>query len=614
MKNLKTKLVDFIHTINPAVLTSCSIIAATVIIIAAIAVIKNSRTDYVESGVTKDLAAIYENTSSSDEYSSDITESTTNISTTMQEATAETTVAVQPTTSKTDTATIPFKDLEIKESVEDGDVAMGEENKGFDDDYSYLNPPDTTTIKPTTTPTPTTTITPTTQDTIQSTTQVTIDSSGDTTNDSDEVGTYILTSGIQSLPAAIKGSAGENFELGIDVSYYQGTIDWAKVKASGVEFAIIKVGGRGYGSGSLYYDAQYKNNIEGALKNNIKVGLYVFSQAINVQEAREEASFIIAVAKQYNITYPLVFDWETKSTVNSSGQYTWRTYAAQAAGTLTRSGLTTMASTFCDMVQAAGYKAMNYGSVGCAWNGSAKYTKWDPYTLANKYYTWVAGYYDPSVYPWPTKNMTSYPDFLRNKGCVVDYQFYQYTSSGSVNGIKGRVDLDIAYTPKLNVNQTNYLTMPNGNINLTGNASAVDAKGINYTSRIGLTITNSSGTSVSLADALKSADLYTLTYKLSDFALLPKTVTGTLRVRNAPSITLKKQHYVYSIGTSLANIQADMFKYIIVRDADNNSIGLTLNNLNEININTAGTYTIKMTAADRYNYATSTEVTVQIKN
>ena len=98
---------------------------------------------------------------------------------------------------------------------------------------------------------------------------------------------------------------------GIDVSRHNGDIDWAKVKAQGIEYAFIRVGYRGYESGGLCIDSKYENNIKGAISNGIKVGVYFFSQAITEQEALEEASLTLSLIKNYNISLPVILDWET---------------------------------------------------------------------------------------------------------------------------------------------------------------------------------------------------------------------------------------------------------------------------------------------------------------
>lgn len=98
--------------------------------------------------------------------------------------------------------------------------------------------------------------------------------------------------------------------MGIDVSAHQGTIDWAKVKASGVDFAMIRVGYRGYETGRIMEDSQFKRNASQASANGVKVGIYFYSAAINETETLEEAAWVVSKIAPYRITYPVVFDFE----------------------------------------------------------------------------------------------------------------------------------------------------------------------------------------------------------------------------------------------------------------------------------------------------------------
>ena len=98
---------------------------------------------------------------------------------------------------------------------------------------------------------------------------------------------------------------------GVDVSDYNGTIDWKKVKDSGIDFAMIRIGGRGYGTeGTLYQDENAIKNITEAKDNGIKVGVYFFSQAINTDEASEEANYVKAILGDIKLDYPVAYDWE----------------------------------------------------------------------------------------------------------------------------------------------------------------------------------------------------------------------------------------------------------------------------------------------------------------
>lgn len=130
---------------------------------------------------------------------------------------------------------------------------------------------------------------------------------------------------------------------GVDVSEHQLDIDWKQVAASGVDYAYIRVGWRGYTEGGLFEDAYFERNIQGALDAGLHVGVYMFSQAVTVQEAIEEADFVLERIWKYNVTLPVVFDWE-------------KIEAAEARSHgLTMELRTDCARAFCETVKSAGY-------------------------------------------------------------------------------------------------------------------------------------------------------------------------------------------------------------------------------------------------------------------
>ena len=193
---------------------------------------------------------------------------------------------------------------------------------------------------------------------------------------------------------------------GIDVSWHQGAIDWTKVAADGISFAIIRCGYRGGSAeGKIYEDTYFKQNISGALQNGIKVGVYFFSQAMSVEEALEELEFTLNTIRGWTLTMPVVFDWEQYGSRTQSPD--WNT-------------VTDCIVAFCDGVAAAGYTPVTY------YNPSMAYLRLDLPRLQN-YTTWLAHYVDVSGY-------------------LYDYQMWQYGSSGIVDGINGRVDMDILFT------------------------------------------------------------------------------------------------------------------------------------------------------------------------
>lgn len=194
---------------------------------------------------------------------------------------------------------------------------------------------------------------------------------------------------------------------GVDVSEYQGDIDWEKVKAAGIDFAIIRVGFRTYGGGEIQLDTKYVQNIEGALSAGIKVGAYFFSQAVSTEEAVAEADAIIDALEPYDISYPVVFDWEMIYGENA------RTDTV---------GVETLADcciAFCERVRSAGYKPMIYS------NKNTSLMKLDLPRIKD-YDFWLAEYNTEPTYYY-------------------DFDIWQYASDGYIPGISGEVDMNISF-------------------------------------------------------------------------------------------------------------------------------------------------------------------------
>lgn len=196
---------------------------------------------------------------------------------------------------------------------------------------------------------------------------------------------------------------------GIDVSEHQEEIDWEVVKNAGVEFAFIRVGYRGTESGECTLDDYFEQNIEGALANGIDVGVYFFSQAINIDEAREEAYYVLDKIQSYNVTLPVVFDME------------YPEIGTNRIALLTASEKTKIANTFLSIVERSGYTPMVYGS---------SKTIGEHYELQylTQYKTWIADYDTYVKYPY-------------------NFMIWQYSESGSIDGI-GTVDLDLLFVKK----------------------------------------------------------------------------------------------------------------------------------------------------------------------
>lgn len=337
---------------------------------------------------------------------------------------------------------------------------------------------------------------------------------------------------------------------GIDVSKWQGNIDWSKVKNDGVQFAIIKAAGRSIGSsGGLYEDVLFKQNIEGALSNGIPVGVYFFSQALSVQEAREEASYILSLIKDYKITYPVVFDWET-----TSG---YRTYNAG----LSKDQMDAIASTFCDMVSSAGYTPMIYGNT---WDMNNRY---NTEKICNKYKVWIAKYV--SSYK---NNGVEYKkgDPLPND-FNYSYQMWQYGSTGRVDGISGNVDMNVGFFSfngsevpqtalQFKVTNTTVTTNVGTVPDLMSGVSAFNTAGLDATSKVVLTIKNSAGSEVNKDVACNAPGKYTLSYYYKDFTGASKTITATLIVRGKPTLTLNSPvfNYTYEEAVNIKDTLSDI--------------------------------------------------------
>lgn len=197
-----------------------------------------------------------------------------------------------------------------------------------------------------------------------------------------------------------------NAKVGIDVSKWNKEIDWDKVKNAGVEYAIIRVGYRGATTGALIEDPYFEKNIKGALRAGIPVGVYFFTQAVDTVEAVEEASMVINMCRDYEITYPIFIDTEG---AGGNGR----------ADGLDMESRTQICKAFCATVESAGYRAGVYGARN--W-----FNEMLDMNSLRAYVTWLAEYRDVPVY----------------QGY---YHMWQYTSGGSIDGIEGKVDFNLSY-------------------------------------------------------------------------------------------------------------------------------------------------------------------------
>lgn len=192
---------------------------------------------------------------------------------------------------------------------------------------------------------------------------------------------------------------------GIDVSKHQGLINWNRVKAAGIQFAMIRAG---YGKNNI--DTQFVRNITECNRLGIPVGIYWFSYALNEKMAAEEAQKVLEIIRPYKVEYPVVFDLE----------YDTIDYAKKKGITIDKAMASKMVEAFCSTIEKAGYYAMNYANLDYLRN------MFDP-GLRTKYDLWYAQY---------ASEVNSQ---------VGSVGIWQYTSSGKVDGISGNVDMNIAY-------------------------------------------------------------------------------------------------------------------------------------------------------------------------
>ncbi len=196
-------------------------------------------------------------------------------------------------------------------------------------------------------------------------------------------------------------------KFGVDVSAHQEEIDWPTVKKAGVDFAMIRVGYRGYSGGKLVLDSYFDQNVQGALNAGIDIGLYFYSQAITPDEAVQEAEMVLSVIGDYPITYPIVYDWELVTTdIARTDNVPVKT-------------LTECSIAFCERIRQAGYTPMIYQ------NKRTSLLKLDLPELTD-YDFWLAEYNDRATYYY-------------------NYQMWQYASDGRVPGIRGDVDVNICF-------------------------------------------------------------------------------------------------------------------------------------------------------------------------
>ena len=196
-------------------------------------------------------------------------------------------------------------------------------------------------------------------------------------------------------------------KLGVDISSHQEWVDWDALAASPVDFVILRAGYRGYGDGSVNIDSYFAENIAAARNAGLGVGVYFFSQALTQEEAEEEARTVLAQLADYQIDYPIYYDWEPISDENAR------------TATISATEITSCAQRFCQTIEQAGYRAGVYFNLDIA-------LSYYHLTDLMDYEFWLAEYQDTPSYPFA-------------------FGMWQYTDQGSVPGVEGGVDMNLCF-------------------------------------------------------------------------------------------------------------------------------------------------------------------------
>lgn len=197
--------------------------------------------------------------------------------------------------------------------------------------------------------------------------------------------------------------------LGVDLSEFQGDVDFAALKNAGVEFVMLRIGGRFYGDdGVLYEDKSFDTFYDNAKAAGLKVGAYFFSQAASAADAKEEAEYALNKLNQRALDYPIALDWENIAEDEARTDH------------VTGDELTQIAETFCDTIEAAGYKSLVYS------NTQQMFILYDFETMKD-YDFWLADYREfPTMY--------------------YKFDMWQYSKEGTIAGVEGTVDMNISFT------------------------------------------------------------------------------------------------------------------------------------------------------------------------
>lgn len=277
----------------------------------------------------------------------------------------------------------------------------------------------------------------------------------------------------------------EEITVGIDVSEFQGNIDWKAVADTGIDFAMIRVGYRGMKNGVIVEDACAKYNMQEAEKNGLKIGVYFFSTAVSKEEAKEEAEWVAKLIAGYRVTYPVAYNCEGFQNA-SSRQYH-----------LSIEERTSFADTFLKTIEEKEYVGMFYAAKSELEDNHL----WNADTLALKYRTWVAQYAEST---WPEKEK---PDYTK------DYVMWQYTNQGKIGGIKKPVDFNVAY---FGYSQSNEAVDKNGaeqveaDVEVGVSFSEVEQQ-VTAREEVNLRSTMEQGTDANVVCSLKNGEVVTRT-------------------------------------------------------------------------------------------------------
>ena len=312
-----------------------------------------------------------------------------------------------------------------------------------------------------------------------------------------------------------------NFELGIDISEFQGDINWEAVRDDGITFAFIRCGGRGWGSsGKIYEDTRFEENVRKAHAAGIKVGAYFFSQALDPYEALEEASMTLSKVNNVSMDLPVVLDWET-----GSGYRTEDLYGEDFANVITA---------FCSTIAQNGYTPCVYLNTSDINNRLGSYSG----GILSNYKLWYA-------YPYACYSDGSFyqaGDTIPPRS--FSYEYWQYSWHGDVAGISTDCDLNIRIlgnttliAPEINLENETITSVVGESVDLLEGVSATTSQDYTVTSGITYTITDSSGRTVKQDLAQQTPGTYTVTYEYDDSFRGEVTATATWVVTDALSPT-----------------------------------------------------------------------------